>query len=81
MTTYFRQIVTTFTENDSLALYETFLRDNEESFVEGHKFIGHNRTTLHKNAKRGLGGIGLLIKWPILEKFDNCLDKGAEDFL
>ena len=49
----FRQTVTRYTDIDVLALCETFLRDNEEINVDGYKFIGHNRTKLHKNAKRG----------------------------
>ena len=65
---YFRQTITNFTDNDILALCETFLCYNEEIYVDGYKFIGHNRTNLHKNAKRGSGGIGILIKCTILER-------------
>ena len=49
--------------------------------VYGYKFIGHNRTKLHQNARRGSGGIGVLIKWSILEDFDYSIDKNAENFI
>ena len=66
---YFRQTITNFTDNAILALCETFLRNNEEIYIDGYKFIGHNRTKLHKNAKRGSGGICILFKCTILEEF------------
>ena len=50
-------------------------------YVDGYKFIGHNRPKLHKNAKRGSGGLGILIKCTILEEVEYSLDKDAEDFL
>ena len=78
---YFRQSVTEYTNFDILALCETFLRDNDEISVDGYKFIGHNRTNIHKNARRGSGGIGVLIKWSLLKEFDYSLDSTEEDFL
>ena len=52
------------------------LRGNDEIVVEdGYKFIGHNRTKLHQNARRGSGGICMLIKWSKLEDFDYSIDE------
>ena len=41
---------------------ETWLRDGEEVEFEGYHWVGHNRGRLNKNAVRGSGGVGLLIK-------------------
>lgn len=68
------------TDNDILALCETFLRENDEIQVDGYKFIGHNRNKVHPNAKRGSGGVGVLIKWSFLNEFDYSLDKSVVKF-
>ncbi|MEW8548010.1 MAG: endonuclease/exonuclease/phosphatase family protein, partial [Candidatus Thiodiazotropha sp.] len=77
----FRQTITILTNNDILALCETFLRKNDEISVDGYVFIGHNRNTIHPNARRGSGGVGVLIKRSFLEEFEYSLDKSVEDFL
>ena len=47
---------------DIACIVETWLREGEEVEFEGYHWVGHNRGQLNKNAVRGSGGVGLLIK-------------------
>lgn len=47
---------------DILAVAETHLRGNEELSVAGYTWFGQNRLNIHRNAKNGSGGVGLLVK-------------------
>ena len=44
------------------SLCETFLTENKVIDVEGYVWFGHNRRDIDKNATRGSGGVGILIK-------------------
>ena len=47
---------------DVIGLAETHLRDNETIHLEGYNWIGQNRQVIHRKARCGSGGIGLLVK-------------------
>ena len=51
-------------------------------YVQGYKFFGHNRKQLNKRAKRGSGGVGVLIRDEILNEFTvEVIDSEVEDVM
>jgi len=67
---------------DVFAVCETFLRGNEEPKVNGYTWYGNNRTSTHRNAVRGSGGVGVFVKSELLDEYDiTPLDKSVEDIL
>ena len=64
-----------------MGVCETFLRDENELNIDGFKWIGHNRSNLHPNARRGSGGVGILIRHSLLQQFDLSVDRSIEDML
>lgn len=50
--------------------------------VENYKWYGHNRINLHKNAKKGSGGVGFLVREELLNFYNiEILDKSTEGIL
>jgi len=50
--------------------------------MNGYKWFGKNRQDLHKNAKRGSGGVGFLIKNHLVETFEiGILSESIEGIL
>jgi hypothetical protein len=50
--------------------------------INGYKWFGNNRQEFHKNAKRGSGGVGFLIKNHLVEIFEiGILNKSIEGIL
>ena len=47
---------------DVICLIETHLHDDNKIDIPGYKYFGINRKLLNKNANRGSGGVGLLVK-------------------
>ena len=45
-----------------ICLAETHLQRDESITLEGYTWFGHNRLKIHRNAIRGSGGVGILIK-------------------
>ena len=61
---------------------ETHLRLKEDIDVENYAWIGHNRLKLSPRARRGFGGLGILIRNNVLREFDySLLDCSHEDIL
>ena len=70
------------TDLDILCVTETHLTGNNEIEIDGYKFIGHNRGLLHKQAPKGSGGTGILIKEHLLQMFKvSVVDKSYEGIL
>ena len=65
----FRKFVLEYSNCDIFALTETFLRENERLNIPVYEFYGNNRKRLHRNAMRGSGGVGILLKRNILDLF------------
>ncbi|VDI45625.1 Hypothetical predicted protein [Mytilus galloprovincialis] len=66
----FRKLVLEYSNCDVFAVTETFLRRDENLEINGFKFYGNNRKNLNRNAIRGSGGVGLLVKLDLLDNFD-----------
>ena len=67
---------------DILALVETWRKGREEIVVDGYKWFGCNRHTLHRKAVRGSGGVGVLIREEVLKKYAvEVLDSDVEGVL
>ena len=67
---------------DIIFLIETHLRLKEDIDVENYTWIGHNRLKLSPRARRGSGGVGILIRNNVLREFDySLLDCAHEDIL
>lgn len=61
---------------------ESHLLPNKELVLAGFRWIGHNRPSQHRNAKKGYGGVGFFIKDLILEHFNVMLsDNSHKDML
>ena len=77
-----RSEVIDFYKPDIMALVETCLKGDEEVVVEGYKWFGHNRKHLHRNAVRGSGGVGVLVREEVLKHYQvEILDAEVEDML
>lgn len=78
----FRKLVLEHSNCDILAICESFLREEEQLCVPGYKWLGHNRTNLHRNAVRGSGGVGAFIRSELFNSFDiEIIDKSVEGIL
>ena len=55
---------------DMVGLADSHLVNKKEMNFEGYTWFGQNRTGLHCKARRGSGGIGLLIKNSLFNTFD-----------
>ena len=78
----FREQILRNTDIDILALTETFLKGEEKLCVDGYRFIGNNRQVQSQNARRGSGGVGVLIKDDICNEFDiGILDDTGDGIL
>ena len=53
-------------DTDIFSICETHLRNDDKIEVDGYQWIGLNRKVIHRNAPKGSGGVGLLIKTGIL---------------
>ena len=50
--------------------------------VEGYRWFGCNRRTLHRKAVRGSGGVGVLIREEVLKEYVvEVLDSDVDDVL
>ena len=77
-----RAQVISYYRPDVLALAETWLKGNEVINVQGYKFFGHNRKQLNKKARRGSGGVGVLIRDDILNEHTvEVIDSEVEDVM
>ena len=70
------------TNLDIVCLCETFLKSSEIISIEGYKWFGNNRTSISKRAVRGSGGVGVLVKQSMFDRFSvDIVDKNHEDIL
>ena len=67
---------------DLLAAGETHLRGHESLHIDGYTWIGHNRESLHVNACRGSGGVGLFVRNSVYDFFKvSLLNNDNEEML
>ena len=63
-------------------IVESWLKGEDEAVVEGYKWFGNNEKHRHKNAVRGSGGVGILVKDEVLKHCTvGILDTSVEDVL
>ncbi|MES9883911.1 MAG: reverse transcriptase family protein, partial [Sedimenticola sp.] len=78
----FRETVSRSLNLDIIAICETFLRKDDKITLEGFKWIGHNRSYTHPNARRGAGGVGFLVRETLLEDYECILiNRDLQDVL
>ena len=71
-----------FYKPDVVAVVESWLTGEDEVVMDGYRWIRQNRRRLHKNAVRGLGGVGGLEKEDLLKHCTvQVLDVSVEDIL
>ena len=56
---------------DILGVAETHFLGDQILQIDGYPWYGQNRKNLHKNAKRGSGGVGFLIRSNLMIFFYN----------
>ena len=67
---------------DIIAISETHLKGDDTIEVDGYTRIGHNRKGTHINAWKGCGGVGVLVKTPLLQVFEmTVFDKTYDGIL
>ena len=78
----FRKSVLDIYKYDILCISETFLQGDNSIEVNGYIYYGNNRNKIHKKAKRGSGGVGILVKESLLTEYNvEILDKSNEGIL
>ena len=63
---------------DIYCLCETHLRNNDTFTinVDNYQWFPHNRELIHRNARKGSGGVGVLVKKSFLNSYDiKCIDR------
>ena len=64
-----RETIITKSSVDIICIVETHLTEDKDLHVPGYTWYGHNRSLKHVRAKRGSGGIGLLVRDQVYEEF------------
>ena len=55
---------------------------NDKIFVENFTWFGHNRLSLHVNARKGSGGVGFLLHNSVLIQYNvDCINRTIEGVL
>jgi hypothetical protein len=55
---------------DILCVCETFWKNNESEIINGYTCYYKNRSVVHKNAKRGSGGVAIFVKNTLLKYYN-----------
>ena len=77
-----RETVLLQLDPDIICLSETHLRDNDTIELTGYTWLSHNRQSLHRRARTGSGGCGILVKDSLLTQFTyNIIDNTIEGLL
>ena len=67
---------------DIICLCETFLKGKDTVMIDGYTWIGHNRLNISASARRGSGGVGMLINDRLKASFTwDIIDSEYEDIL
>jgi dUTPase len=67
---------------DIISICETHLPISVELAVQGYSWIGFNRTSIHVNAPKPSGGVGLLIKQWIFDVYTvSLIDRSYDGIL
>ena len=78
----FRETCTRALDLELICVAETHLFHDQTLDLQHYYFYGHNRNQLHVNARSGSGGVCLLLRKNLLEKFNVfVLDKSYDGIL
>ena len=67
---------------DIYSINKTHLNQNKTIKVESYKWIGLKRCRIHKDAPKASGGVGILIKHSVLDKYLlESIDKSYDGIL
>ena len=66
-----RSLILNHYKPDVIGVAESWLRGGEEVFFEGYKWFSNNRKSAHRKAVCGSGGVGVLVREPLL-RFWSC---------
>ena len=61
-----RSLIICHLNYDIFCLCETHLKDNQSITVENYRAYVHNRSNVHTRAKKGSGGVAILVKNEIM---------------
>ena len=63
-------------DSDVICINETHLKATQVIELEGYHFYGYNRTSIHINAPKGSGGVGIFVRNTLYDTFDiSTIDK------
>ena len=65
-----RSNIINYYDLDIIGLAETHLTGTNTIEVPGYKWIGQNRTKIHPRAKKGSGGVGILVRESLLKAYE-----------
>ena len=77
-----RSSVIKLTESQIFCVNETHLTGNLSIEIEGFTWIGHNRTNIHRKAKKGSGGVGIFVSNSLLVSYKyEIIDKSQDGII
>lgn len=77
-----RKLILSHMNFDIVCINESHLANGQCIAVDGYVWFGHNRTIIDRNAVRGSGGVGILVKQTLLRHFNvSVLDCTFEGIL
>ena len=77
-----RSSVIKLTESQIFCVNETHLTGNLSIEIESFTWIGHNRTKIHRKAKKGSGGVGIFVSNSLLVSYKyEIIDKSQDGII
>ena len=77
-----RSLIICHLNYDIFCLCETHLKDNQSIKVENYRAYVHNRSNVHTRAKKGSGGVAILVKNGIMDVYDvTVMDREVDGIL
>ena len=69
-------------DSDLICINETYLKSTQVVELEGYKFYGYNRSSVHVNAPKGSGGVGVFVRNALFDTFEvTVIDKSYDGIL
>ena len=69
-------------DSDIICINETHLKTTQVIELGGYQYYGHNRTSIHVNAPKGSGGVGIFVRHTLFDTFDvSVIDKSHDGIL
>ena len=69
-------------DSDIICINETHLKTTQVIELECYQFYGHYRTSIHVNAPKGFGGVGIFVRNTLFDTFDiSVIDRSHDGIL